>query len=302
VADLTTKLGPLLLENPVLTASGTCGYGMELLPHVAPERLGAVCTKGLSLEPRLGGVAPRLWEVPCGLLNAIGLANVGVDVFIAEKMPPLRERGVTVIANVLGVTPAEFAELAAKLDDVEGVAALELNLSCPNVKAGGILMSRDPVLAGRAVRAAREATRLPLIAKLSPEGEPLTIARAVIDAGADALSLCNTIRGMAIDVETRRPRLGAGYGGMSGPALKPIALRLVHEVSQQLQAPVVGVGGVSSWQDAVEMMLAGASAVQVGTAIFSNPAAPLEVLAGVERYLDGRGEAARDLVGALVTP
>jgi len=286
------------LRNPVLTASGTCGYGMELLPEVPPESLGAVCTKGLSLEPRPGGPEPRIWEVPCGMLNAIGLANVGVEVFLAEKLPPLRERGVTVVANVLGVSPEEFAELATRLDGQPGVAALELNLSCPNVKAGGVHMSRDPSLAAAAVEAARRATTLPLIAKLSPEGDPLAVAKAVARAGADALSICNTLRAMAIDVESRRPRLGSVYGGLSGPALRPVAVRIVHEVSASVELPIIGVGGVTTWEDAAEMMLAGAAAVQVGTALFLDPRAPLTILEGLEAYLDRHGESARDIVGA----
>lgn len=301
MADLAVSIGPLALRNPVMTASGTCGYGLELLPQVPPERLGAVCVKGLSLAPRAGAPAPRIWELTSssGLLNAIGLANVGVDAFVTEKLPPLRDRGVTVIANVLGVSPEEFAELARRLDAAPGVAALELNLSCPNVKEGGVHMSRDPRLAAAAVAAARAATALPLIAKLSPEGEPLAVARAVADAGADALSVCNTIRGLAIDIEARRPRLGSGYGGLSGPALRPVAVRLVHEISRALSIPVIGIGGVATWQDVVEMMLAGATAVQIGTATFAEPRAPLDALEGLEAYLDRRGEAARDLVGAV---
>jgi dihydroorotate dehydrogenase (NAD+) catalytic subunit len=299
VADLEVTLGPLRLRNPILTASGTCGYGMELLPHLAPEDLGAVCTKGLSLAPRAGAPSPRLWEVPGGLLNAIGLANVGVEAFLRDKLPPLRARGVTVIANVLGESPESFGELAAQLEGAPGLAALELNLSCPNVKEGGIQFARDPRLAARAVEAARARTKLPLLVKLSPEGDPLAVARAVADAGADALSVCNTIRGLAIDVETRRPRLGNRVGGLSGPALHPIAVRLVHEVSRGVDLPIVGVGGVGTWQDAAEMMLAGATAVQVGTALFANPRAPAEILAGLVEYLDRHGEAARDLVGAL---
>ncbi len=302
MADLKVRLGPLELQNPVLTASGTCGYGLDLLPHLEPERLGGVCTKGLSLEPRLGAPAPRIWEVPCGLINAIGLANIGVRVFVSEKLPQLRERGVTVIANVLGVTPGEFAELASCLDPLDGVAALELNLSCPNVKAGGVQMSRDPALARAAVKAAREATSLPLIVKLSPEGDPLAIARATAEAGADAFSVCNTIRAMAIDIESRTPRLGAGYGGLSGPALHPIAVRLVHEVAGALSLPVIGVGGVSTWRDAVEMMLAGATAVQIGTALLVDPIAPMTILEGLEAYLDRHGEDACDLIGALKWP
>jgi len=299
MADLSTSVGALQLPNPVLTASGTCGYGLDLLPHVDPAKLGGICTKGLSLAPRLGAPTPRLWEVPSGLLNAIGLANIGVEAFLEDKLPALRERGVTVIANVLGESPAELAELVSRLEGQQGVAAIELNLSCPNVKAGGVHMGRDPAKAGEAVRAAREVSTLPLIAKLSPEGEPVAVARAVAEAGADAVSVCNTIRGMAIDIATRRPRIASTYGGLSGPALRPIALRLVHEIAQTVDIPIMGIGGISTWQEAVEMMLAGASAIQIGTATLMNPIAPTLVLEGLERYLDERGESARDLIGAL---
>ncbi len=298
--DLAVELGPLKLKNPVLTASGTCGYGLDLLPFVDPESLGAICTKGLSLEPRIGAPSPRIWEVPCGMINAIGLANIGIDAFLRDKLPALRERGVSVIANVLGVTPDEFHELATRLDGIEGIAALELNLSCPNVKAGGVHLGRDPAMAKAAVEAARDATELPLIAKLSPEGEPLSIARAVQEGGADALSVCNTIRAMAIDIEARKSRIGAGYGGLSGPALRPIAVRLVHEISRAVSIPVIGVGGVTTWQDAIEMMLAGATAVQVGTALLFEPQSPSDILKGVTEYLDRKGESAKDIVGALV--
>lgn len=232
------------------------------------------------------------------MLNAIGLANVGVEVFVKDKLPPLRDLGVTVIANVLGVTPEEFAELARRLDGVDGLAALELNLSCPNVKAGGVQMSRDPNLARAAVEAARSETSLPLVAKLSPEGDTLAVAQAVARAGADAFSVCNTLRAMAIDVETRRTRLGGVYGGMSGPALHPVAVRLVHEVAA-IGLPVIGVGGVTTWEDAVEMMLAGATAVQVGTALFADPGSPLSILEDLEAYLDRHGESAREIIGAV---
>ena len=299
MADLSVRLGPLQLQNPVMTASGTCGYGLELRPHVDPARLGAVCVKGLSMEPRTGGPPPRTWEVPAGMLNAIGLANVGVEAFLRDKLPPLRAAGVTVVANVLGTSPAELAELAGRVGEADGVAAVELNLSCPNVSAGGVHLGRDAASAGEAVRAARLATPRPLLVKLSPEGDPVGVAKASEAAGADALSVCNTLRAMAIDIETRRPRLAATYGGLSGPALRPLAVRLVHEIARQVHIPVVGVGGVATWQDAVEMMLAGATAVQVGTAIFSDPRAPLSILEGLEAYLDRRGEAAREIIGAV---
>jgi len=299
MADLSVQLGALSLANPVMTASGTCGYGLDLLPHLDPATLGAVCVKGLSLEPRPGGPPPRICEVPSGMLNAIGLANIGVEAFLADKLPPLREAGVTVIANVLGNSPEELAELAGRVGGAPGVAAVELNLSCPNVKAGGVHLGRDPASAAASVRAARRATDRPILVKISPEGDPVGVSKAAEAEGADALSVCNTLRAMAIDVDSRRPRLASTYGGLSGPALKPIALRLVHEVSRQVGIPVVGIGGVAIWQDAVEMMLAGASAVQVGTALFTDPAAPTGILEGLEVYLDERGEAAKDIIGVV---
>lgn len=293
-------IGSLVLRNPVLTASGTCGYGLELARYFDIAVLGGICTKGLSLEPRAGNPPPRVCETPAGMLNSIGLANVGVEAFLAEKLPRLQAAGATVIANVLGTTPAEFEELARKLDGRPGLHALELNLSCPNVEEGGLRLGSDPGGVREAVAAARGATRLPLVAKLSPETADIgALARAAAEGGADAVSVMNTIRGMAIDVRTRRPRLGSGIGGLSGPAIRPLAVRLVFEASRAVSIPVIGVGGVVRWEDAVEMMLAGATAVQVGSASFINPRAPLDVLVGLDAYCRERQIDYADLVGAI---
>lgn len=293
-------IGSLTLRNPVLTASGTCGYGLELARYFDIAVLGGICTKGISLEPRPGNPPPRVCETPAGMLNAIGLANVGLDAFLAEKLPKLQAAGATVIANVLGTTPAEFERLARRLDGQPGLHALELNLSCPNVKEGGLRLGTDPGRVREAVAAARAATKLPLVAKLSPETADIgALARAAAEGGADAVSVMNTIRGMAIDVRTRRPRLGNVMGGLSGPAIRPLAVRLVFEASRAVSIPVIGVGGVVRWEDAVEMMLAGATAVQVGTASFVHPRAPLDVLAGLDAYCKEHGIAYHDLIGAV---
>ncbi|NMC68807.1 MAG: dihydroorotate dehydrogenase [Myxococcales bacterium] len=293
-------IGSLVLRNPVLTASGTCGYGLELARYFDIAVLGGICTKGISLEPRAGNSPPRVCETPAGMLNSIGLANVGVEAFVAEKLPKLQAAGATVVANVLGTTPGEFERLARKLDGRPGLHALELNLSCPNVREGGLRLGTDPGRVREAVAAARGATTLPLIAKLSPETADIgALARAAAEGGADAVSVMNTIRGMAIDVRTRRPRLGNGMGGLSGPAIRPLAVRLVFEASRAVPIPVIGVGGVVRWEDAVEMMLAGATAVQVGTASFVHPRAPLDVLVGLDAYCKEQQITYADLVGAV---
>ena len=293
-------IGSLTLRNPVLTAAGTCGYGVELARYFDIAVLGGICTKGLSLEPRAGNAPPRVCETPAGMLNAIGLANVGVEAFIEQKLPDLRSAGATVIANVLGTTPDEFQRIARRLDGVDGVHALELNLSCPNVKEGGIKLGTDPGRIREAVAAARGATKLPLVAKLSPETSDIgLLARAAAEGGADAVSVMNTIRGMSIDVRTRRPRLGNVMGGLSGPAIHPIAVRLVFETARAVSIPVIGVGGVMRWEDAVELMLAGATAVQVGTASFLTPRAPLDVLQGLDAFCKAGKIRYDELIGAV---
>ncbi len=294
------RIGRLRLRNPVMTASGTCGYGVELARYLDIATLGAVCTKGLSLRPRIGNRPPRICETPAGMLNAIGLANIGVEAFVREKLPALRAAGATVVANVFGETVEEFVQLAQRLAGEQGIHALELNVSCPNVAKGGLAFGTDPARLAEVTRAVRDAVDLTVIVKLPPETADVgALARSAVDAGADALSVMNTIRGMAIDVRTRRPRIANVTGGLSGPAVRPIAVRLVYEVSRAVPAPVIGVGGVARWEDAVEMMLAGASAVQVGSASFANPRAPLEVLSGLASFCRRQGIDYADLVGAV---
>jgi dihydroorotate dehydrogenase (NAD+) catalytic subunit len=298
---LEVRLGGLRLQNPVIAASGTFGYGVEYAEIMDISRLGGISVKGISLAPRQGNPPPRVCETPAGMLNSIGLANIGYDAFVERMMPRLRELGATVIVNTYGTSPEEFAELARRFDAVPGVAALEVNISCPNVKAGGIHFGVRPEPAAEVTRAVREATRLPVIVKLSPEAVDLpSIAAAVADAGADIVSMINTIRGMSIDVETRRPRLGAVMGGLSGPAIRPLAVRLIYEVHRAVpQIPIIGIGGVTCLRDALELMLAGASAVQVGTASYSNPTVAIEIIDAMEEYFTSRGIRPADLVGKV---
>jgi len=299
--DLTTDLGGLVLQNPVMTASGTFGYGEEFAPYVDLKRLGAIVVKGLALRPVEGNPPPRIVETPCGMLNAIGLENVGIEAFASRKMPFLRRLGIPVIANIYGTSVDEYAELAAAVEAIEGVAGVEVNISCPNVKAGGVAFGVDPVAAGRVVAAVRRNTRKFVICKLSPNVTDITvIARSAEQAGADALSLINTITGMAVDVETRRPLLANVTGGLSGPAIKPVALRMVWQVCRAVRLPVIGIGGIRTARDALEFLIVGARAVQVGTASFLNPAATVEVLEGIRSYLEERGIACVSrLVGSL---
>lgn len=300
--DLSVQVGSLTLANPVLTASGTFGYALEYDDFFDVAELGGICTKGLSLAPRPGNRPDRIAETAAGMLNAIGLANVGVEAFCAEKLPRLRARGVTVIANIFATTVPDFVALAERLDREEGVAALELNVSCPNVDKGGLEFGVDPVAAGRVTEAVRKATRLPVWVKMSPEaGDLRAVGVACQEAGADALTAINTIRGLSIDVRTWRPRIANRTGGLSGPALKPIALRMVWELSRAVKIPVIGIGGICTAEDAVEFMLAGATAIQVGTASFVDPLAAKKVLDGLAAYCAERGVRARDLIGKMIT-
>jgi dihydroorotate dehydrogenase (NAD+) catalytic subunit len=299
-ADLGVKLGPLQLKNPVLCASGTFGYGLEYADIVDLARLGGVSVKGLSLEPRRGNPPPRICETPAGMLNSIGLANIGYARFVDDVLPRLRELGVTVIVNTYGTTLEEFAELARRFERQPGVAALEVNISCPNVKAGGMHFGVAPEPAAAVTRAVREQTALPVIVKLSPEAASIVeVAQAAREAGADALSLINTIRGMCIDVETRRPRLGGVYGGLSGPAIRPVAVRMVHEVHKAVDAPLIGIGGITCLRDALEFLLAGASAIQIGTASYTDPTTAIRVIDDLQAWCDGRGLVPGDLVGKV---
>lgn len=276
----------LIIKNPVMTASGTFGYGLEYEGLVELSRLGAVIVKGLSLKPRAGNPPPRITETPAGMLNAIGLQNIGIEAFLAEKLPLLKERRATIIANIYGETTEEFRQVARKLTGAGGIAALELNISCPNVQKGGAAFGSDPRMASEVTRAAREVTDLPLIVKLSPNVTDIAeIARSVEAAGADAISLINTLKGMAIDVERRIPKLKNIMGGLSGPAIRPVALRMVWEVVQKVSIPVIGMGGIAEAADALEFLIAGARAVEVGTANFVNPQASLGIIEGIEDYL-----------------
>lgn len=301
--DLSVRIGLLSLQNPVLTASGTFGYGQEYADLVDLDRLGGIIVKGLSLKPRPGNMPPRTVETPCGLLNAIGLQNVGVENFIADKLPFLRNLSVPVIVNILGQDIKEYQKLAERLSSVEGVAALEVNISCPNVKTGGVVFGTDYKAAARVTKAVRAAAGLPVMVKLSPNvTDIVSIARAVEEAGADAVSLINTLTGMAIDAETRRPRLGNVLGGLSGPAIKPIALRMVWQVAGAVKIPVIGCGGIMTAADALEFLIAGACAVQVGTANFVNPRAAMEIISGIEEYLIRHGfKKIKTVVGSLRT-
>ncbi len=300
--DLSTSVGQLSLANPVMTASGTFGYGLDLVDLCPPEKLGAVVTKGLSPRPRPGNRPPRIAETPAGMLNAIGLQNIGVEAFCQDVLGELCERRAVVVVNVFGETLEAYLEVIARCEAEHGIAAYELNVSCPNVSAGGMEFGHQPSVLGRLVASCRAATRRPLWVKLSPNAPDLVAtAVAAVDAGADALTLINTIRGMAIDAERRRPVLSRGCGGLSGPAVKPVALRMVWEVHRALpNVPLVGIGGVMTGRDVVEFMLAGASAVEVGTAVFREPAAPLRILAELEQFCSEHKIAAvSELVGGL---
>lgn len=291
MADLTTDLGGgLKLKNPVMTASGTFGYGFEYHKFFDISQLGAVVVKGIAPFPSHGNPTPRVAETASGMLNAIGLQGPGVEKFLhgEEYMPFLRRTGAAVIVNIWGRSIADYQEVARRLEaDKSGIAALEINISCPNVKAGGIAFGTDPVLAKEVVAAVRDVTTLPLITKLSPNVSNIgEFARAVVAAGSDMISLINTLTGMAIDAESMRFKIANKTGGLSGPAVKPVALRMVYEASHAVDVPVIGMGGICTGEDAVEFLLAGASAVAVGTAIFADPYAPLKVIKGINDYLD----------------
>jgi dihydroorotate dehydrogenase (NAD+) catalytic subunit len=298
-ADLSVQLGPLRLANPIVAAAGTFGYGTEFEAFSDARRLGAIVSKTLTVAPRAGNPAPRIVETPSGMLNAVGLENVGIDAFFREKWPALKALGVPVIVSVAGFSDDEFVSLVRQAQ-VAGVSAIELNLSCPNVAhgPGARCFAQSAEDTGRVVRKAKDASALPIFAKLSPEVADLPkVARAAADAGADALSLINTLAGMVIDPLSEKPVLANGTGGLSGPALHPVAVRCVWEVRQAVPTPILGLGGVLSGKDALELMLAGASAVGIGTASFWNPRAAWLVLEELERLIQKKGVAARALVG-----
>jgi dihydroorotate dehydrogenase (NAD+) catalytic subunit len=296
----TTNKKGLQLANPVMTASGTFGYGMEYEHLFDIQKLGAIVCKGTTPEPRDGNPQPRIAETPDGMINSIGLQNIGVDALIKEKAPVWASWQVPVIVNIAGRTVEDYAELARKLDKVKGIAAIEVNISCPNVKAGGSEFGADPESAAKVTAAVRKATSLPVIVKLTPNtAEIVHIAQDVAWAGADALCLINTVKGMAINIKTRKPLLGNGYGGLSGPAIKPVAIYMVYQVYKAVKIPIVGCGGITSAADAIEFFMAGATAIEVGTASFMNPRAPMDILEGIGKYLEKEKiQDIRELVGA----
>jgi len=301
--QLGVRIGRLALKNPVMTASGTFGYGEEFSPFCNLNRLGAIVVKGLSLEPRLGNPPPRIMETPCGMLNAVGLQNIGVRAFLAEKMPALRRFDVAVVANIFGETIEEYGRLAEILDGADGVHGIEVNISCPNVKKGGIAFGANPDVAAAVTAKVRAATDLPVIVKLTPNVTDITeVALAVEAAGADALSLINTLTGMSVDIERRRPHLANITGGLSGPAVKPVALRMVWQTVRAVKIPVIGIGGIATAGDALEFLIAGARAVEIGTANFINPSTTMEILDGIEAYMIRHGIGRiEELIGSLKT-
>jgi dihydroorotate dehydrogenase (NAD+) catalytic subunit len=301
--NLSVEIGRLRLRNPVMTASGTFGYGEEYAPYVDLNRLGAIVVKGLSLKPRMGNPPPRIVETPCGMLNAVGLQNVGVNAFIREKLPFLAQFDLPVIANIFGESVEEYVKVAEILSQASGVHALEVNISCPNVKKGGIAFGANPDMAADVTRRVKASTDLPVIVKLTPNVTDIAeIAESVEAAGADAISLINTITGMSVDIERRVPHLRNITGGLSGPAIKPVALRMVWQVIQRVSVPVIGLGGIMTARDALEFLIVGARAVQVGTAHFIHPHAAIDILEGIEDYLEQHQfDDINQLIGTLKT-
>ena len=303
--NLSVQLAPenkngLRLINPVMTASGTFGYGMEYEHLFDIQKLGAIVCKGTAHEPWEGNPQPRIAETDNGMLNSIGLQGIGVDALIKEKTPVWAGWQVPMIVNIVGRTIDNYTDVARKLDKVPGVAGLEINISCPNVKEGGAEFGSSPETAGKVTAAVRKATTLPIIVKLTPNtGEIVRIAQATAAAGADALCLINTVKGMAINIKTRKPMLGNTYGGLSGPAIKPVALYMVYQVFKAVNIPIVGCGGITNANDAIEFFMAGATAIEVGTASFMNPRAPMDVLEGIGKYLqENKIDDLRELIGA----
>lgn len=299
--NLSVEIAGIKMKNPIMAASGTFGYGEEYRDYIPINRLGALITKGISLKPQAGNPPPRLVETTGGMLNAIGLQNIGVNALLEEKVSRLKKFGTPIIINIFGTTLKEYEEVARRLEGIRGIAGLEVNISCPNLKSGGISFGTDPREVFKVVSKVRKSSSRPILVKLSPNVTDITvIARSAEEAGADAISLINTLTGMAVDVETRAPKLGNITGGLSGPAIKPIALRMVWEVYNKVNIPIIGMGGIINAQDALEFIIVGASAVQIGTAHFLNPSVDLEVIAGLEKYLkDHCISSIRNLVGSL---
>ncbi len=302
--NLEVEIAGIKLKNPVMTASGTFGYGEEFSPFIDLDKLGAMVLKGITLKPKMGNPPPRIIETPSGMLNAIGLQNVGVEMLIKEKLPYLQKFNTPVIINISGDTIEEYIELARRLGEVSkemGVAGLEVNISCPNVKKGGMVWGTDAKATYKIINSIRKATPLPLIVKLTPNVTDIkTIAQAAEEAGADALSLINTLVGMAIDIDSRKPKLANISGGLSGPAVKPVALWLVWQVFQTVNIPVIGIGGIIKVEDALEFILAGARAIEIGTANFVNPKVTIKIIEGIEKYLiENNIKDINELVGSL---
>ena len=299
--NLSVNVAGIKLKNPILTASGTFGYGEEYAEFVDLNKLGGIIVKGISLKPIKGNPPPRIWETPSGMLNAIGLENPGLDIFLSEKLPYLRKYDTAVIVNIFGYTLEEYVSITEQLDGVPGVAGLEVNISCPNVKAGGMVFGTNLQASSELLSAVRKATKLPVIAKLSPNvTNVVEFAKAAQDAGCDGLSLINTLLGMAIDVRCMKPRLANCVGGLSGPAIRPVAVRIVWQVAKSVQIPIIGMGGIMTGEDAMEFILAGASAVAIGTANFINPRATLDVLAGIESLMIEQGTTdIKDIIGKV---
>ena len=285
-SPLAVSLCGIPLRNPVIAASGTFGYGIEFESQIDLNHLGGLVVKGLSKEPMDGNPEPRLWETRAGMINSIGLQNVGVRAFVAEKLPKLAKFQTAVFANVFGYATEDYVEVVRVLEDAPGIAGYELNVSCPNTRHGGIYFSNDPALLTEVITEVKRVARRPLMVKLSPNGADITLlARTAEQAGADAISLINTFIALAVDARTRRPRLGAGFGGLSGPAIKPIALRMVYQAAKAVKIPVVGMGGIATGEDAAEFMIAGATAVEVGTATFWDPASPARIARELGEFL-----------------
>lgn len=301
MADLNINIAGLSLKNPVMTASGTFGYGLEFADFINLEDIGGIIVKGTTLKPREGNPYPRMYETASGMLNCVGLQNKGVDYFCEHIYPQIKDINTNMIVNVSGSCPEDYAECAARINELEHIPAIELNISCPNVKQGGMAFGVTPEGASSVVRAVRKTYKKTLIVKLSPNVTSIVdIAKSVVDAGADSLSLINTLMGMAIDVEKRKPILSITTGGLSGPAVKPVALRMVWQVAKAVNVPIIGLGGIMNAKDAVEFLLAGASAIQVGTANFIDPAITVKIAKGINEYLDTHGyKSVNEIIGAL---